>query len=409
MQKLNPVRGTKDYFGSDAAKFDHIVATAKKVAELYGFESMHTPIIEETAVFKRTLGETSDVVSKEMYSFDTKGGENVTMRPEFTAGIVRAFISNGMQQNLPLRLFSTGPLFRYERPQKGRQRQFHQINFECLGIADASLDAELIIMGAEILKRLGITQKGKVVLNINSLGDKESRENYTNSLVEFLKKNFDGLSEDSKNRLEKNPLRVLDSKDAGDKEILKTAPTIKDYYTPEAKEFFDKVMNILQANLELEIKVNTNIVRGLDYYNHTVFEFVAESDELGAQNTILAGGRYDGLVTQMGGVATPAFGFAAGLERLMLMIDEPQQSGKIKVAVIADDAEKAITQAKNLRNNDIASEIIYGGNFKKKLQKADKIGASHVLFVFESGLELKNLASGEQINITQEDLIKAVK
>jgi histidyl-tRNA synthetase len=403
MQKLQAIRGTRDYFGDDAKKFDYIVETARNVGANFGFESFFTPIFEDTNVFKRTLGETSDVVSKEMYSFETKGGESVTLRPEFTAGIARAFIDNGLQQNLPLKLFSTGPLFRYERPQKGRQRQFHQINFECLGIADSTLDVEMILLGAEILKALKL--KGNIVLNINSLGDKQSRENYTAALVEFLKGSFEKLSEDSKIRLEKNPLRILDSKDSGDKEILKNAPKIADFYTVEAKDFFENVVSNLKQNLDFEVVINDKIVRGLDYYNHTVFEFIAESEELGAQNTILAGGRYDNLIAQMGGQPTPAFGFAAGVERLMLMLDELPENKKQKIAIIADDNSKALQTAKTLRGNNIVTEIILGGNFKKKIQKADKISANFVLFIFDTGLELKNLATGEQVNITLEEII----
>jgi histidyl-tRNA synthetase len=400
---MQSVRGTKDYFGEDAAKFDHIVQTAKNAANLFGFESFYTPIFEDTSVFTRTLGETSDVVNKEMYTFESKGGESLTLRPEFTAGIARAFISNGLQQNLPLKLFSYGPLFRYERPQKGRQRQFHQINFECLGIKDFAIDVEMISLAASVLKNLGITKN--VTLNINTLGDKISRENYLKALVEYLTKFSEKLSEDSKNRLQKNPLRILDSKDAGDREILQNAPKIQDYLTPEAAEFFNNVVDGVKQIIEFPVEVNPNIVRGLDYYNHTVFEFIASGDELGSQNTILAGGRYDNLITQMGGPETPAFGFAAGIERLMLMISAPQITAN-KIAIIADDNISALKNAAILRAKNIPCEIIISGNFKKKIQRAIKANASHILFVFPDGLEIKNLATQAQ---EKTDLNKVVE
>ncbi len=398
---MQPVRGTKDYFGEDGEIFETIINTAKNIAENYNFKTLHTPIFEETNVFTRTLGEESDVVSKEMYSFDTKGGENITLRPEFTAGVVRAFISNGWQQLLPLKLFSYGPAFRYERPQKGRQRQFHQVNFEYFGNAEPTADAELIICAANLLKNLGITEGLK--LNINTLGDKESRENYQNALVTYLSKYENELSEDSKRRLTKNPLRILDSKDQGDRKIVQNAPIITDHLSESAKQFFEKVQSLIEGSLHCPVILNPNIVRGLDYYSHTVFEFILESGELGSQNTILAGGRYDGLVEQMGGNPTPAVGFAAGIERLMMSARVSEKT-KPLIVVISDFEDKAIKAANFLRQNNIRTEVIFSGKFSKKIQKADKMSARYIVFVFDTHLEIKDMQSGEQKQATLEQI-----
>jgi histidyl-tRNA synthetase len=394
MSKFQPIRGTQDIYGEEGSKFHRVLAAAGKLAALYNYQSLTLPIFESTEVFARSLGETSDVVSKEMFSFQTKGEENVTLRPEFTAGVVRALISNGMQQSLPLKFFSYGPVFRYERPQKGRYRQFHQVNFEYFGNADALADAEAITLAAQLISELKIEN---VKLNINTLGDKDSRKAYTEALVKYLKGHEANLSEDSKKRLELNPLRVLDSKDEGDKKIVAGAPVMQDYLNETSKHFFQTVLK----NLEIpqEVIVNPRIVRGLDYYNHTVFEFIAESENLGTQNTILAGGRYDGLVGQMGGGDVPAIGFAAGIERLMMMLPD-STSDKRLVAIISDNNEKALAVATTLRQKNITSEVIYSGNFKKKVQKADKISASHIVFVFEDGVEVKNMKTGEQQKIS---------
>jgi histidyl-tRNA synthetase len=394
--KLQPVRGTRDYLAEDSLKFQQIVEAAKACAQKYNFESLITPIFEETAVFSRTLGEESDVVNKEMYSFKTRSDEDVTLRPEFTAGVVRSFISNGLQQNLPCKFFSYGPVFRYERPQKGRQRQFHQINFEYFGNATPPADVEVILLASDILDELGVNN---VEININTLGDKESRKTYTDALVAYLSKYETELSEDSQRRLKTNPLRILDSKDEKDKEIIKDAPKLSDSLNGESKEFFDKVINLLKKHCKLPVKINDRIVRGLDYYNHTVFEFLDISGDLGAQNTILAGGRYDGLVKMMGGPETPAVGFAAGIERLMLLpLKQSQQNWLI--AIISDDNEKSLQAAQLLRQQNLNCEIIYSGNFRKKIAKADKSNASHILFVFEDGYELKDMLSGEQKKIS---------
>ncbi len=405
-KKLQPVRGTHDLLPDEARKFQHIVDTARKVGELYGFQPFHTPIFEFTEVFSRTLGETSDVVNKEMYTFTDKGGESITLRPEFTAGIARAFISNGLQQRLPLKLFSHGPLFRYERPQKGRQRQFHQINFEWLGGADYVSDVEVISLAARILETLGI--KDKVSLHINTLGDAESRACYTEKLVAYLRAHQGELSEDSKLRLEKNPLRILDSKDAGDKEIVKGAPTLKEELNDVSRARYEAVLGALKTLLNgWDIVENPNLVRGLDYYSHTVFEFVSHSDETGAQNTVLAGGRYDGLMTQMGGPETPAIGFAAGVERLMLLADEarmPKQPPAIVFLPFDEEGMNAtLCFAEGIRNflaglnKHLPIEIITSpSNLGKKLAKADKLGALYAVMVFLGEMKIKNLRTGEE-------------
>ncbi len=397
MSKFQPVRGTQDIFGDDSLKFHKVMEAAGRLSTVYNYQCLMLPVFEATEVFARSLGETSDVVSKEMFTFETKGGENVTLRPEFTAGVVRALISNGMQQNLPLKFFSYGPVFRYERPQKGRYRQFHQVNFEYFGNADALADAETIILAAQLLSDLKIEN---VRLHINTLGDKESRKAYTEALVKYFSEHKERLSEESKIRLEKNPLRILDSKDEGDKALVANAPVMQEYLNEESKRFFQTVLKNIE--IPFEVIVDPRIVRGLDYYNHTVFEFISDSESLGVQNTILAGGRYDGLCNQMGGGDIPAIGFAAGIERLMMSLPVTDTDEKM-VAVISDNNEKALEIVTILRQKNLRSEALFGGNFKKKVQKADKISATHIVFVFEDGLEVKDMKSGEQKKIPNLD------
>ncbi|MCP5362249.1 MAG: histidine--tRNA ligase [Hyphomicrobiales bacterium] len=404
--KLQPVRGTKDLYFEDAMRHEYIIAKAWKIAERYGFAPFSTPIFEFTEVFKRTLGDTSDVVNKEMYSFEDRGGEGITLRPEFTAGIARAYISNGLQQHLPIKAFSYGPLFRYERPQKGRQRQFHQVNAEWLGEASPLADVEIIALANDLLRELGITEG--VTLALNSLGDNQSRQDYREALVSYLKGFEARLSEDSKVRLEKNPLRILDSKDAGDRDILKEAPSIAEYYTPAAQDFLQQVTEGLSA-LGIAYQLNPAIVRGLDYYSHTVFEFVVESEEMGSQNTVLAGGRYDGLMAQLGGPDTPAIGFAAGVERLALLASCPEDT-RSKLAILPMQPEMvhdALKLAHRLRGEGVRTEVIAGNNLGKQLKKADKVQATHAAILGSDELargvvQLKNLKSGEQNEIAIE-------
>lgn len=382
MSKLQPVRGTKDILSDDYRIHQHIINVAGKVGELYGFEGFSTPVFEFTEVFKRTLGDTSDVVNKEMYTFEDKGGESITLRPEFTAGIARAVISNGLQQSLPLKLFSHGPLFRYERPQKGRQRQFHQINFEWLGDAGALADAEIISLASEILKKTGVKN---YTLEINTLGDSESRANYRAMLQSYFAKHKEQLSADSKERIEKgNPLRVLDSKDEEDKKITKDAPKVIESLNQKSKELFDSVLSGLDS-MGISYNINPHIVRGLDYYNDVVFEFVSHADEAGAQNTILAGGRYDNLIFNMGGPKVPAVGFAAGIERLALLSDVKPENNKLVAVISEKDNKESVRVAANLRNNGFATEIFSEGKFDKRMKKANKAGADVIVVIKEDG------------------------
>uniref|UniRef100_UPI0031384646 histidine--tRNA ligase n=2 Tax=Ferrovibrio terrae TaxID=2594003 RepID=UPI0031384646 len=328
MAQLQPVRGTHDILPDDYARFRHVVDTARQAALVFGYREMATPIFEFTDVFARSMGETSDVVSKEMYSFTDKGGEGLTLRPEYTAGICRAFISNGLQQHVPFKVFGWGPMFRFERPQKGRQRQFHQIDVEVIGAAEPQADVEVISVAAEILRRLGILDK--CVLELNTLGDPESRVGYRDALVKYFSGHVEELSEDSRKRLEKNPLRILDSKDEGDRALVANAPLIHDYLTPAASDFFKALQDGLGAS-GVPFTVSPRLVRGLDYYTHTAFEFTTTM--LGAQGTVLAGGRYDGLIEQLGGKPTPGIGWAGGIERLV-MLSDPQPVAPRIVAII---------------------------------------------------------------------------
>lgn len=400
MSKLQPVRGTHDLLPDEFAQFQAITSFARSITAKYGFKPMATPIFEFTDVFARTMGETSDVVNKEMYSFEDRGGESITLRPEFTAGVVRALISNGLQQDLPLKLFTSGPVFRYERPQKGRQRQFHQISCEHFGDASPTSDAESILMAADLLNSLGI----KAVLHLNSLGDTESRAKHRDALIEYLSEYKNDLSEDSKTRLEKNPLRILDSKDEGDRKICENAPKLGDCLNEDSQKFFADVQAAL-TKLGQEFTLDDKLVRGLDYYNHTVFEF--KSSELGAQDTILAGGRYDGLVKQMGGQETPAVGWGAGIERLMLLtnFEAPESESYMIIAGSNELKEDALVIAQKLRAEGHIVEIAKQTNFGKAMKFADKRGAKFAVIYGEDeaakGIaQLKNLKTGTQQEIT---------
>ncbi len=398
MPSLQPVRGTHDLMPEDARRHRHIVTTARDIASRFGFEEVATPIFEFTEVFKRTLGDTSDIVTKEMYTFADRSGDEITLRPEGTAGIARAVISGGLTQNLPLKFFYSGPMFRHERPQKGRQRQFHQIGVELLGVAGPLGDIETIAIGAQILDALGILPM--TVLEINTLGDKESRDAYRAVLVKYFGGHLDKLSEDSRNRLERNPLRILDSKDEGDRRIVAGAPSFGDYLTPAASEFFAKVRAGLDA-LGIKHMVNSRLVRGLDYYCHTAFEFT--TDALGAQGTVLAGGRYDGLIGMMGGPETPGVGWAAGIERLAMLIGEPPAAPRpIAIVPIGGAAETAaLTLAHGLRRAGCTVDLGYSGNLSKRMKRANKLNARYAVILGEDELQrgtatLRDLDSGEQ-------------
>ncbi|MCB8875497.1 histidine--tRNA ligase [Acidisoma silvae] len=411
MSSLQPVRGTRDLIGEDQRRYRHVTETARHVSGLYGFEEWQTPIFEDTGVFSRTLGETSDVVTKEMYTFTDRGGDSVTLRPEGTAAVCRALVSNGLTQSLPLKVFYAGPMFRYERPQKGRYRQFHQIGIELIGPAEPLADAEVIACGWQILTALGIADS--VTLEINTLGDAESRAAYRAALVEYFTRFAADLSADSKQRLEKNPLRILDSKDEGDRKIVADAPTIAAHLTPLAAGFYDSVRNSLTA-LGIPFVENPRIVRGLDYYNHTAFEFV--TTQLGAQGTVMGGGRYDGLVKQMGGPETPAVGWAAGIERLAMLIAEPKtDAAPIAVIPAGDDAEAAAFGiVQRLRAGGIRADIGYKGNLRRRMERANKAGARAAIILGSEEAargvaQLKDLVSGTQSEVSLDALLEAVR
>ncbi|WP_108789130.1 histidine--tRNA ligase [Erythrobacter sp. Alg231-14] len=390
MSKNTPkaIRGTQDIFGPDAEAFAFVVETFERVRKLYRFRRAEFPVFEKTEVFARSLGETTDVVSKEMYSFEDRGGESLTLRPEFTAGIARAYITNGWQQFAPLKLATHGPLFRYERPQKGRYRQFHQIDAEIIGAADPQADVELLAMADQLLKELGIND---VTLHLNTLGDGESREAWRAALIEYFRAVKDELSEDSQERLEKNPLRILDSKDRKDKPFLSDAPKIDEFLSDEARDFFAAVTEGLDAAGVEWVRADS-LVRGLDYYRHTAFEFIPDegsvsADALGSQSTVLGGGRYDGLMESLGGPATPAVGWAAGIERLAMLVGERQAPVLEAMVLLEHDEGLAVANAllAKLRAGGIVSDIIASGSVKKRYDKAMKQNPQHILRVNETG------------------------
>ena len=398
MRSLQPVRGTHDILPEQSLRHRQVTETARTIAGQYGYAEVATPIFEFTEVFKRTLGDASDIVTKEMYTFESRGGEEITLRPEGTAGIVRALISGGLGQNLPLKFFYQGPMFRHERPQKGRLRQFHQFGVELLGVGAPLGDIEVIAMAAQILDALGVGES--TTLEINSLGDPQSRKAYRDVLLGYLSDLKDKLSEDSRNRLAVNPLRVLDSKDEGDKRVVADAPLFSDYLTGEAAEFFSAVTAGLDE-LGIAYALNPKLVRGLDYYCHTAFEFTTEA--LGAQGTVLAGGRYDGLVSAMGGAETPGVGWAAGIERLaMLIADAPGAQRPIAVVPVGGGAETAaFNLAQELRRDGFTVDIGYGGNLSRRMKRANKLRARLAVILGEDELRagtvtVRDLDTGEQ-------------
>ncbi|KMS52586.1 histidyl-tRNA synthase [Novosphingobium barchaimii LL02] len=390
------IRGTQDIFGAEAEAFAHVVETFERVRKLYRFRRVEMPVFEKTAVFSRSLGETTDVVSKEMYSFEDRGGESLTLRPEFTAGIARAYLTDGWKQFAPLKVATHGPLFRYERPQKGRYRQFHQIDAEVIGAAEPMADVELLVMADQLLKELGIADG--VTLQLNTLGDAASRDAWRAALVEYFRDHKDALSEDSQDRLERNPLRILDSKDPRDKPFTADAPKIDDFLSGEAQDFFGAVTHGLEA-ASVDFVRAPALVRGLDYYRHTAFEFV--TDRLGAQGTVLGGGRYDGLMAALGGPETPAVGWAAGIERLaMLVADAGQSSEPALTAILAVEDDAALSFALKaltaLRHQGIDAEMVATGSPRKRFDKAVKLGAKVLAsFVVKDGVPTANLRAGE--------------
>ena len=375
------IRGTQDIFGAEAEAFQHVVETFERVRKLYRFRRIEMPVFEKTAVFARSLGETTDVVSKEMYSFLDRGDESLTLRPEFTAGIARAYLTNGWQQHAPLKVATHGPLFRYERPQKGRYRQFHQLDAEIIGAAEPQADVELLAMADQVLKELGIADG--VTLQLNTLGDAASREAWRAALVDYFEAHREALSAESQKRLSVNPLRILDSKEAVDWAFVADAPKIDDYLSGEAQEFFGKVCEGLKA-AGVEWVRAPSLVRGLDYYRHTAFEFV--TDRLGAQGTVLGGGRYDGLIETLGGPHTPAVGWAAGIERLAMLVGERVEASSdvSLLTVIPDDpGDDALANriASFLRQAGVATDIAFKGNSRRRFEVAKRNGSRARLVV----------------------------
>ncbi len=410
MSKLQPIRGTHDLLPDAMRRHSHVVDTAATVAGRYGYDAMATPVFEATEVFARTLGETSDVVTKEMYSFETKGGDSVTLRPENTAGVARAIISNGLHQSVPLRYFYAGPMFRHERPQKGRQRQFHQIGIELIGVAHPLGDVETIAAGAAVLDALEV--RDRTILELNTLGDTESRAAYRDRLVGYLSRFKDDLSEDSRRRLDINPLRILDSKNARDREIVAGAPVFGDSLTDGARAWFDAVRAGLDA-IGIAYTLNERLVRGLDYYCHSAFEFTTEA--LGAQGAVIAGGRYDGLIGRMGGPDAPGVGWAGGIERLALLAEADLPAPRpVALVPIGEAAETAaLPLAERLRAAGYRIDMAFDGNLKKRMKRADRIGARAAVLIgtdelAEGAATVRDLDSGEQGRAPLETLAEAL-
>ncbi len=411
MAKLQPVRGTRDLLPEDCARHRRVSETARMLCERAGYLEIETPIFEFTEVFSRTLGETSDVVTKEMYTFEDRGGERLTLRPENTAGVVRAVIAGGLTQALPLKYFYSGPMFRYERPQKGRLREFHQIGIELMGVAEPLGDVEVIALGAETLVALGVSNK--TTLELNSLGDAESRRAYREALVAYLERHRDALSEDGRQRLERNPLRILDSKDEGDRAVIAEAPRVGDHLNAASREFFAAVCRGLEA-LELAYVLNPRLVRGLDYYCHTAFEFT--TSELGAQGAVVAGGRYDGLIESMGGPPIPGVGWAAGVERLAMLLAEAGPAVRpLALIPLGEEAERgALALARDLRHEGFAVDFAYRGQLKKALRHANRINARAALILGETecaarAIVVRDLDRGEQETVPLSDLRRRLR
>jgi len=406
MPALKPVRGTRDILPDENRRRRHVESVAFDLASRYGFSEISTPVFEFTEVFARTLGDSSDIVTKEMYTFADRGGDSITLRPENTAGVARAFISNGLAQYVPLKLFYRGPMFRYERPQKGRYRQFHQVGVELMGVAEPLADAEVIALGADVLAALGLSNL--VTLELNSLGDGESRSAYRDVLVDYLRSHRQSLSEESLLRLERNPLRILDSKDEGDRQVVAGAPFITDSLNDASWAFFEKLTGFLDC-ADVAYRINPRLVRGLDYYCHTAFEFT--TDALGAQGAVLAGGRYDGLIKQMGGPPTAGTGWAAGVERLMMLVDDADQAVR-PLAVIPQSAGQtndALIIAQRLRRAGHVVDLGYSGNMGKRMKRANKIDARACLILGEdeiarSVVTVRDMDTGEQQEVVLEDI-----
>lgn len=416
-KKIQSIRGMNDLLPSDSATWQQIEKIVKGVLNSYGYNEIRTPIVEDTGLFKRAVGEVTDIVEKEMYTFNDRNDESLTLRPEITAGCVRAGIEHGLFYNQEQRLWYLGPAFRYEKPQKGRYRQFHQFGVEVFGLEGPNIDAELILLTARFWKALGIEKH--TTLELNSIGSVDARSNYRNALVSFLEQHKDKLDEDCLRRMYTNPLRVLDSKNPVVQELLNQAPKLFDYLDEESKNHFDGLCHLLD-NAGIKYNINQRLVRGLDYYNRTVFEWVTTS--LGAQGTVCGGGRYDGLVSQLGGQPTPAVGFAMGVERLVLLVQAVNPSlnrdNSIDIYMISSGDEQTISAAQRtaetLRDGLPDRRIVtnYGSsNFKKQFAKADKLGAKIAVIIGENEIAnqtvtIKNLQTGEQVEVAQKEIVQ---
>ncbi len=415
-KNIQSVRGMRDILPMQSASWQFIENTARKLFNSYGYQELRTPIVEPTGLFKRAIGDATDIVEKEMYTFDDRNGDSLTLRPEGTAGCVRAALQHGLLHNQQQRIWYTGPMFRHERPQKGRYRQFYQAGIETYGISGPDIDAEVIAIAARLWKMLGIKN---VRLEINSLGSDTAREKYRGILINYFEQHQDQLDEDSKRRLHKNPLRILDTKNPDMKKLVSAAPNLLDYLDDESKAHFDGLKTRLDS-MGIDYQVNSRLVRGIDYYNRTVFEWITE--DLGAQGTICAGGRYDGLVKQLGGRETTACGFGIGLDRLQLLIESleiaiPDQQPHVYFVVLGEQAELAALKiAEQTRDKHPALRLLLNGgagSFKSQLKRADKSAAQYAFIVGESELQenkiiikplRKNLAIVEQTLIAQSEL-----
>ena len=416
-KKIQSIRGMNDLLPNDSATWQQIEKIVKSVLNSYGYNEIRTPIVEDTALFKRAVGEVTDIVEKEMYTFNDRNDESLTLRPEITAGCVRAGIEHGLFYNQEQRLWYLGPAFRYEKPQKGRYRQFHQFGVEVFGLEGPNIDVELILLTARFWKALGIEKH--TTLELNSIGSVEARANYRNALVSFLEQHKDKLDEDCLRRMYTNPLRVLDSKNPVVQELLNQAPKLFDYLDEESKNHFDGLCRLLDK-AGIKYNINQRLVRGLDYYNRTVFEWVTTS--LGAQGTVCGGGRYDGLVSQLGGQPTPAVGFAMGVERLVLLVQAVNPSlnrdSSIDIYMISSGNEQTISaaqlMAETLRDGLPNRRIVtnYGSsNFKKQFAKADKLGAKIAVIIGENeiinqSVTIKNLQTGEQVEVAEKEIVQ---
>lgn len=416
MSNIRAIRGMNDILPDETASWQHIEGAVRQLMAGYGYSEIRLPIVEQTDLFRRGVGEATDIVEKEMYTFLDRNDESLTLRPEGTAGCVRAAIQHGML-NTPQRLWYAGPMFRYERPQKGRQRQFHQVGLEAFGVESPDMDAEVILLTARLWRVLGVMND--VQLQLNSIGSAQSRSDFRDALVDYLRDHFDALDEDSQRRLDSNPLRILDSKNPETQALLDQAPSLADYLDEESRNDFERLCTLLDA-AGVEYQINPRLVRGLDYYNKTVFEWV--TDRLGAQGTVCGGGRYDGLVEQLGGKSVPGVGFAMGVERLVLLLQEcealPQEASAADIYVVSfgDIAQReAVAATERLRDAFPALRIVQhngGGSFKSQMKKADKSGARLALIwgedeVAAGTVSLKALRDEDKERVGQQSVPRA--